>query len=572
MAMLQQQLRFWWWEDFSGAQFSLKYFWISVIFFVTVFVSVINLGPQHDARFGIIDDHVLVRLLGEQLNWSDLPSRLVHDTEVGQFGFSKRYRPVYVTLRLVETTAFGNNPSYYYALRLVLFIVLILTTWLIAATFLGIFLGGMLTAYVLSLPMWPDIWARLGPAEQYGALGTCFLIFGCSVWLSNWKSKRRLDLAAALIGVGCFVAIGSKENFLIFTPIPAFALVSGIYYRRIGIPAAFALTSSLAIAALVLADIGLALHRDFTDSYGNSPTFSLLKTSFVGKLGIVIALGCLVVSIIYARLISARDRVVQINYLSLVARCAFATFSMSALFLSQYVFYSGQWSKASRFAFPGRLVEPAFYILLFYFACELSNIITFPWFNRKTIGGALFGLLMTLTLISGWKLPSATADNAARTKLFEEAVSDTTEILAMWPGRPVVVESYNPWDLEPIVSILTYLKAHQILNPIFLQTHYFPSDDEKKNFDYKVLGAIVEHESIEGNKALNLLPLLDLTATPGLPLVIDLKKPDLETSFASKSSLGSPDALPAVLPLSAYVSAPGLVVCYFRRCLYGVYG
>ena len=135
-------------------------------------------------QLGPIDDHEIVKFLGsdKQLWIWQIPNVLIEDTEVGSYGSSTRFRPTYYFFRLIETSAFGVDATYWYLARIILvaLVCFFLTSGLMKLIsfrnqFVVLFLGTSFILAVCSLTTWQDIVARLGPSEIYLALG--FSIF-----------------------------------------------------------------------------------------------------------------------------------------------------------------------------------------------------------------------------------------------------------------------------------------------------------------------------------------------------------------------------------------------------------
>ena len=94
------------------------------IFFILIFSVIIVVGifgRVLSAQWGVIDDHEIIAFLGQdrKLYLHEIFPAL-KSTEVGDFGSLTRYRPSYFLLRLLECVAWGANPLYWYAFRLVL--------------------------------------------------------------------------------------------------------------------------------------------------------------------------------------------------------------------------------------------------------------------------------------------------------------------------------------------------------------------------------------------------------------------------------------------------------------------
>jgi hypothetical protein len=104
-------------------QYPLALAGLCVVLLVPYFaVSYHFFGPFVSAKFGLIDDHEILRFLGPNhvVRFWDIPRLLITKTEVGQWGTSSRLRPIYYILRLVETALWGDHAGLWYLTRIVL--------------------------------------------------------------------------------------------------------------------------------------------------------------------------------------------------------------------------------------------------------------------------------------------------------------------------------------------------------------------------------------------------------------------------------------------------------------------
>src|ERR1700716_749054 len=126
--------------------------------------SFLLMGRQiYQANWGLIDDHVVFYFLGSDLHLplSEIWSTLLAKTEVGTF--EGRFRPAYYLFTLTETWLWGANVHLWYLTRTIAFAVFLSSIWWIMRRFGGGWLSGALTASIALLPLWADVWSRLGP-------------------------------------------------------------------------------------------------------------------------------------------------------------------------------------------------------------------------------------------------------------------------------------------------------------------------------------------------------------------------------------------------------------------------
>ncbi|HEX6842455.1 MAG TPA: hypothetical protein VF113_13035, partial [Stellaceae bacterium] len=247
-------------------------------------LSALLLGPQLHARFSATDDHELLHVLGPK---HELPFREVGpailNTEVGKPGESTRYRPVYYALRVAEVSLWGDKPERYYAARLALFAGLVLLLSWVATSALGLVTGLLLTLVTFDFPMWGDIWARLGPAEQYASMGTAVFLAGLAPIVKAWWSRARWPWSSSIVVMagGFAVAAGSKENF-VFLGLPLLIVtIYGVQQRLVSAKAMIIAALSLAFAAFVEVAAFLGVRALGADIYGNGVSVA----SRIGALG-----------------------------------------------------------------------------------------------------------------------------------------------------------------------------------------------------------------------------------------------------------------------------------------------
>jgi hypothetical protein len=125
------------------------------------------IGPNLTAKWGMIDDHAIIGILGADLRLTlqELPS-LLYRNVIGTYGVMIRQVPVYLALRLFEAYLWGNNPFLYFA-RFIAVVFSFLVFWNILEKHTGVFLGFLFLAYTLTGVYWSGILTRLGTHEIY---------------------------------------------------------------------------------------------------------------------------------------------------------------------------------------------------------------------------------------------------------------------------------------------------------------------------------------------------------------------------------------------------------------------
>src|SRR5262249_38267628 len=105
-------------------------------------IGLVMAHPLLHAQFGPIDDHETLSWLGRDnsLGLRAIWPTFAHDTEVGQWGASHRFRPAYYAARVVETAVLTDHPLAWYATVLTAFAITCgllgyaVALWLIRAT------------------------------------------------------------------------------------------------------------------------------------------------------------------------------------------------------------------------------------------------------------------------------------------------------------------------------------------------------------------------------------------------------------------------------------------------------
>jgi len=165
------------------------------------------------ANWGLIDDHVVFHFLGSDLHLplSEIWSTLLTKTEVGTL--EGRFRPAYYLFTLIETWLWGANVHLWYLTRTIAFAVFLSSVWWIMLRFVGGWLAGVLTASIALLPLWADVWSRLGPSEIYGAACIGLMVFAADFILFS-DSARTRNANAIVLALATITLVGLKETFI----------------------------------------------------------------------------------------------------------------------------------------------------------------------------------------------------------------------------------------------------------------------------------------------------------------------------------------------------------------------
>jgi hypothetical protein len=142
------------------------------------------------------------------------------------------------------------------------------------------------------------------------------------------------------------------------------------------------------------------------------------------------------------------------------------------VFISQYVFYNGDWPNHSRYDFPGVLVIPLYisaFLLLIYKILKTYSV------SDTILRGLWFGAwtgLICVTIMRGYvAIQVRVADNVKMTGIYTDHIKKAAGILRANPDRPLVIESGNPWDYEPVYANSKFLRAYGVTNTMYLRLH-----------------------------------------------------------------------------------------------------
>ena len=483
---------------------------------ITVFITFMVLSvysPNLTAQWGVIDDHEIMTYLGTdaKMSFAELPG-LFQKSEAFLPGVVLRYRPVYQLFRLFETALWDDHPQAWYATRLVMFIFFLVVVWWATSKIAGDIGGGIFTFFVFSYDFWRDILARLGPSEAYVVLGLgLFILFFTKIWLvtpkanPSWKSWMGLVL-------GSLIAIGSKENVMVLVVPIICLLVWIIAHRRITKASIVSFCVMISFTMFVGWAVFSATAKAGHDVYAQSTQASnrvqtllvSIKTHQSKK--ILTTLG--VAGVLFAfTLLKHRDRKLLTIELTFVAGLLFLLF----IFVSQFVFYNGNWPDHNRYDFPGLLFEVGYYLLGIWYLIQLLQWLKLP---KELTNGVKWGILcgvMALAIMRG--LVSTLVDvklNAQRTQAHTSHIKKVAAQLKENPEIPFVIESHNVWDYEPVFSTKIFLRAQGVTNPFYLRLHGYTSKSVSIGLEQQ-LATQLEEISLKGNDSYR--PLSEFNST-----------------------------------------------------------
>jgi len=257
-------------------------------FFTSVFTVLWLLQDNFRAKFGPIDDH-------ETLAWLQGRNRLpiteffstLGTTEIGNFGESSRYRPIYYSYRVLTTVVLGDNSNSWYFFVLILFIAtttifaFAISMWFITAAriqssafrlFAVVLVPVLASLLLIGLPAWKGIVTRLGPSELLGIFGVTVALAAMHPLMTSSRLRWWIPLLT-----GVFIAIGSKESFL---PVALLPVILAIYLwsrdrRKANLVGFFSIAGALVIAV----EIFMASSQGDAGFYGQQGETSRLGST-----------------------------------------------------------------------------------------------------------------------------------------------------------------------------------------------------------------------------------------------------------------------------------------------------
>ena len=430
------------------------------------------------ANWGLVDDWEPFEWLqaGKDLPFSEIWNTLLTKTEVGVPG--GRYRPAYYFLKALEMATWGTKVHLWYFFRTLEFTVFIASIWWITSRFVGIWPAAILLIPMLSMPFWADVWARLGPSEAYGSGALGILLLGAYGVFAGQSAAVR-GIGAAAITIATVILVGVKETFAPFAGLSVALLVIACARRLLSLPLAFLL---VAIVCGVTGAIMLVVQKTVSggvDYYARPIELSSLIT--IAKSSLLYAISYwgpvyLAAGAALAMLERSRGQTLRRwAAASLVAAAVFAF--LVAMYVSQCVAYRSELPLNMRYDFPGALFVPINYCLLSCYVAYMTRPHFPPWSNWVVIGAVILSGYLLIPKAAGqfrpWSLPVATFRNIQRTDTFFRELQSVVTAARNSPGRPVILESYEPWSwaYEPIFAFSIYLEALGAKNPISIRMH-----------------------------------------------------------------------------------------------------
>jgi hypothetical protein len=444
---------------------------------------------------------------------TDIWSTLLAKTEVGSL--QERFRPSYYILKMIETSLWGNNVHLWYLGHTVGFAIFLSSIWWTMRRFVGFWLSGVLTASISLLPLWADVWSRLGPSEIYGATCIGIMFFAADSILFS-DAPRTRNLNAFVLTLATVALVGMKETFIPLAGGTAIIFIwAGVSKRLspilIGILALVILACLAGIVFVVRKQV-LAAGTDF---YANS--VGLWRTLMFAGLGAVDAIlrtwWLYVIPILFFQLLRVLPRKPLGSWIA-DSRVAVGAYGfLVATYAAQCALYRSPFPHHSRYDFPGMLLLPLTCCIL---ACDISWKMR-AYFSERTINYAQFAAAVFLffaLIFPHWReapeLFLAVRKNIEITNSFYVELQRALRAAEKSPESPIILEAYGPGAYEPVFSLSTYLPALGARNPISVRVH-----SDEKSYGKLYDGLQQRLSNVEQAGAGAIVPLRDsLTGQP----------------------------------------------------------
>jgi hypothetical protein len=469
--------------------------WITVIAVLTLALAAATAylyGPLVNARFGLIDDHEILAYFGtnKSVSVADLPRILSTQTEVGSWGHTLRFRPVYYVFRILETVWHGLDPAAWYLTRIVLVAVIAAIAGVVAyrvtvgvaATvrrqIWGFALAATAAVIVLTLPAWSDIVMRLGPSEIYVGLGIALFALGA---LGVWRARENW-VGWVLLFVGFIIIVGSKEDGLIFLPLLAVLYLVRFPQTRVRIVAV--VLGIIAVLFTIYVALGFlpATLSSRADVYGNGRSPALFLDRLIGNNFVAIALVCFVLAIAIDQLQNKNRDIPPRG--------------------------DGFWHRLVRFlairprtVISGIILYTVLAELYFYEAYFANNTFSFGRYGLATELAVAVGILVVATgiielngqglLATGYVVVAAlvlailpptlpqvvaavrtyhltSAETASSLKAQSVEIANAVKVVREHPRNQLLIIVQQPNDYEPIVGIASFLRLDDHIRSVFL--------------------------------------------------------------------------------------------------------
>jgi len=477
-----------------------------ILFFVILALSLFMFGSNLQSTFSIIDDHNIIKWLGDDNNFSadDFFSFLKNsqDFQIGNYG---RFRPSLEVSKVIEMYLFDDNVLYYQLTRLSVFVLISFIFSLFIIQRVGVLYGSIIFLILFSESAWRDIFNRLITSEIYTFYGlvifipVSIIIFNAIKNKTEYKSKIKQLMLIILYLVFGLISIGCKENFTFLIVIPmailfsSYKLSNDIYFYKFINYVSVVLIGYGFFILVVIVNYFLNTNDDITGFGFSSNGGTLLKITknfaeifFIKWMGLILLIPLLLM--IFGKNLHNYNDIKKWTlqlYLSMLF--------LSLLLLFQVVYYSGTLPTGNRYDFPIIFFHSLFLVLIVIFAKKVLPVFIN---NKKYLRVIILIPLILILIIKNPineinKTSEASYAHKERTKQFQFVIDKIVYLANTQSTSAILVNTYNVWDYELISSFYKFIRYRGIKNPIYLKLHYktsnYTSSVEKmfvKRLDY----------------------------------------------------------------------------------------
>jgi hypothetical protein len=461
-------------------------------------------GPNLKAQFGLLDDHEILGYVQKAAGDFRYFFEFIGSSEVGNFGHSVRFRPGYYTIYVTEALVWGANPFLWYLFRFLMCATFVFACLKVVSRYYGLATAVLFVALMFSYTYWTDVWSRLGPGESYCAFGWALFSLGFIELISKTPPKREWPYSL-LILFGVLIGAGGKENFLLLL-LPVLIL-GWVRYRRNTLSAGLFLMLVLSVAYIAMITVELLMafsegrpdaHVEAVDVGSRLRTLKKMASlpAFYHSLA-AFAFGA------FAWLLSYRSPRIEPLRSSILA---FAIIGLCGLFLifTQLIFYHGDWPANVRFDFPGMMTTP---LIVIATASLATGFIRLFWPRTpRFVIPLLIALVYGSTLARGLKeVRAGSIRNEQLTESIKTKIDLIAKALKADPKAALVLETYDAYNYEYIVSIQKHLRFYGVENPIAVRIHGYNVKDQPSEL-LKILAARILEWDEAGQKVLATAP------------------------------------------------------------------
>ena len=484
--------------------------WKTILIILGSFsLSLIFWGINLKAKWWIIDDHEIQFFLGKDkiIEIKEIPY-LLSQTEIGKWGQYQRFRPTYYFLRIIESLIWRDNTFLWYLSRISIFAIAIACVWNLLQKYIGFIYAGLATLAITLSSYWVDIFTRLGPGETYAVFGLSIYVWGYNNLYKYINSKqfvrqKKNVLSSFLLLIGAVICIGSKENFL-FLIIPTLWLIVYMFIKKKANLIILITTLLIFIFSFwVLGAIFKALSQTGVDVYQNNVslkerfnfTFNYIPKVFLDfKFYIILIVSLLSIF----RLLQLKNYLILKKYLNLSLHYYILILLLISLYLSQYFFYSPNWPTGMRYDFPGFL---CLILYLVVFLVYLYKSLAYFGFKNETalsvINLCILGAFLLLEPINVYRyFRDVSNANVLRTNNFTQTIQSVSDYAKQNPEFPIIFESFDVGDFEPVTSVNKFLIANGVQNKFYLKLNNYHRETYTDTLSlslYNTMSAISEN-------------------------------------------------------------------------------